>query len=263
MELPEPSSPVLVDLKLSYQAREIYALLYANRETPLTMQEIRDRLAHIGTQEQLGRRRRELNRYFEIEQTRSGTDTAYLLVGRKERALDIDKGISERDRATVLRYGRCAMCGKTPLEDHVKLQVDHKVPKDWGGTDDLENLQPLCEECNRGKKNLFQSYDEYAEQIRAAINFDEPQKRIGEFLKAVHPDEVRSDVLELIANAQSYQEDWQKRLRELRVLGWVIETRREKVDRRVRVYYRLEAAQPWPDGPIRSAIRRREQERGY
>ena len=129
MVLPSPDSPELIDLKVSYQAREIYRLLYANRDRPLTMREIRDELEHIGTQEQLDRRRRELNRFFEIERVKSGRDTAYRLIGRKEGALRIGSGISERDRAAVLRHGRCAMCGKTPLEDHIKLQVDHRVPQ--------------------------------------------------------------------------------------------------------------------------------------
>lgn len=253
---------MVTELRASYQAKEIYRLLHENRARPLSMREIRDKLAHIGTQEQLDRRRRELNRYFVIEKIGSGAGTAYRLVGMKPRSPDADLGISERDRAAVLRYGICAMCGRTPLGDGIKLQVDHKIPKDWGGTDDLENLQPLCEECNRGKKNLFSSYGQYAADFRQAMAHESPHKRIGEFLKAVAPDEVRSDVLELVANAQAYQEDWQKRLRELRVLGWKIATRRQKEGRRMRVYYRLVEAQPWPDD-LRAELRRIEQLRGY
>jgi hypothetical protein len=263
MDLPDPTSQTLIGLKLGAQARAVYALLYANRSNPLTMRDIRDLLADIGTYEQLDRRRRELNPYFEIEKVRVGRDTAYRLLAMKEPSAHPARGISERDRAAVLRHGRCAFCGKTPLEDRVKLQVDHRVPQDWGGSDALENLQPLCEECNRGKKNLFASYDEYAPEIRVAIGFEEPQKRIGELLKAMHPDEVRSDLLELVANPHGDQEDWQKRMRELRVLGWKIATRREKSDGRVRVYYRLEHSEPWPDGPLRTEIRRRERLRGY
>jgi hypothetical protein len=154
------------------------------------------------------------------------------------------------------------MCGRTPLEDGVKLQVDHKIPLEWGGANDLENLQPLCEECNRGKKNFFASYDEYAAEFARAMQLESPQQRLGEFLIAVAPDEVRSDVLELVANARSYQEDWQKRLRELRVLGWKIAARRQKEGNRLRVYYRLVAAQPWPDD-LRKELRRREKARGY
>lgn len=133
MTLPLPGSHELKSLRLSYQAREIYGLLYGNRDAPLTMREIRDALAHIGTQEQLDRRRRELNRYFEIEHVRDGIATRYLLVNAKPRPASVDLGISEKDRAYVLRTGRCALCGRTPLEDGVKLQVDHKLPQAWGG----------------------------------------------------------------------------------------------------------------------------------
>ena len=44
MGLPEPESTILLQLRLSYQAREIYTLLYAHQDVPLTMQEIRDLL---------------------------------------------------------------------------------------------------------------------------------------------------------------------------------------------------------------------------
>ena len=262
MSLPEPSGPRLRRLRLSYQAREVYRLLFENRDKPLTMREIRDALQEIGTQEQLDRRRRELNRYFEIEHVRRGTETSYRLVREKPEPPPEETGISERDRAAVLRHGRCAMCGRTPLVDRVKLQVDHKIPQAWGGNDEVENLQALCEQCNRGKKDFFASFDEYADPIRKAIGYVTPHERIGEFLKAVAPEDVRSDVLEIVANAQTYQEDWQKRLRELRILGWRITTRRKKEDGRVRVYYKLIQDQPWPNGSIRAEIRRRERLRG-
>ena len=73
LNLLPPDSYELTRLKLSYQAREIYRLLYDTRESPLTMREIRQRLAPIGTQEQLDRRRRELNRYFVIERVRAAS----------------------------------------------------------------------------------------------------------------------------------------------------------------------------------------------
>ena len=78
------------------------------------------------------------------------------------------------------------------------------------------------------------------------------------------PAEVRSDLLDLVAGPPGdYQEDWQKRLRELRVLGWEITTRRQREDDRARTYYQLVHAEPWPEGNIRQAIRRREHQRGY
>lgn len=265
--LPEPDSDELRRLpKLGGAAREVYRLLYENRDRPLTMLQIRDLLGGVVTdQEQLDRRRRDLNRYFVIEKTRTGRDTYYRLVGRKPVSESATAGISERDRAAVLRHGRCAMCGRTPLDDGVRLQVDHKIPQEWGGTDDLENLQPLCEECNRGKKNLFASYSEYAATIKTAINHESVHMRIGELLKALAPAPVRSDVVDMVASPPGdYQEDWQKRLRELRTLGWVIETSRRREEDRVRAYYKLVHSEPWPtERTIRQELRLRERARGY
>jgi len=262
--LPAPNSPKLRALPISYQAREIYRVLYQSRQNPPTMREIRAQLPSLGSQEQLDRRRRELNRYFVIAKTSQGTETRYRLTARKPRSPDADLRISERDRAAVLRHGRCAMCGRTPIDDGVRLQVDHKMPKDWGGTDDLENLQALCEECNRGKKNLFASYSEHSSAIRESIGYSSVHQRIGELLKAFAPSAVRSDVLDLVASPPNdYQEDWQKRLRELRVLGWEISVEKRREDGRVRTYYQLMKSEPWPVGSVRAEISRRERLRGY
>ena len=80
-------------------------------------------------------------------------------------------------RGEVLSAQRCAQCGKTPAEDHVKLEVDHKIPHSWGGTDDLENLQSLCANCNHDKQAFYSSLDPFEEQIRAAASHTEPHRR--------------------------------------------------------------------------------------
>jgi 5-methylcytosine-specific restriction endonuclease McrA len=228
------------------------------------MREIRELLPSLGSQEQLDRRRRELNRYFVIERVRDGTETRYRLAQAKPLSPEARMGMSERDRASVLRHGRCAMCGRTAADHGIVLQVDHKIPQAWGGSNELENLQPLCEECNRGKKDLFASYSEVADKIRGVITDPSVHVRIGETLKAFFPEPVRSDVLELVASPPGdYQEDWQKRLRELRVLGWEIEVTRSREDGRVRAFYRLVRAEPWPSGSVREEIRRLEKLRGY
>lgn len=258
-ELPHPDSDELQELFREDQ-RAVYRVLYETRDAPLTMQEIRERLGpELGKPEQLDRRKRELHPYFHIDRVRVGHEVRYRLAYRKARSESESVGISERVRAQVLQHGRCAMCGRTPLEHGVVLQVDHKMPQAWGGTNDIENLQPLCEECNRGKKDHFRTLDEYGEAIRAASEHEEPHKRIGELLKAFHPDEVRSDIIEMVAHQQQYQEDWHKRMRELKELDWRYEKRREKDARgRVRVYYRLTKWTRWPSGNIRAEISRRE-----
>lgn len=49
---------------------------------------------------------------------------------------------------------RCVVCGRGPADDaRVKLEVDHIVPVARGGRDDAANLQTLCRDCNRGKRD--------------------------------------------------------------------------------------------------------------
>lgn len=260
--LPKPDSDVLKSLEFSVLEREIYRLLFENRGTPLTISQIRKSLrVASGTQEHLNRRVRELYREFDIERKRTGSVTTYELKGR----LPVSRAsgrIGKDVRAYVLRNQRCDQCGRRPSEHNVVLHVDHKIPKAWGGTDEIGNLQALCSECNEGKKNYYATYDQYAPQLRKAVSYDEPHRRIGELLKAFRGEPVRSDLLERVASAKQYQEDWQKRLRELRLLGWKIKSSKRKEQGRVVAYYELEEAQPWPVGSIATEIRARERARG-
>lgn len=53
-------------------------------------------------------------------------------------------------REAVLSVARCAHCGSTE-----NLEVDHICPVSLGGGNDRENLQALCQTCNRRKLNRF------------------------------------------------------------------------------------------------------------
>ena len=47
--------------------------------------------------------------------------------------------------------GRCECCG---AHEHQRaLEVDHIIPKNHGGSDDISNLQALCFRCNAGKRD--------------------------------------------------------------------------------------------------------------
>jgi len=66
---------------------------------------------------------------------------------------------------------------------------------------------------------------------------------------------VRSDLIGTVASAKEYQEDWQRRLRDLRFLGWKIEHQnRYHEGARVRAYYRAAEWRPLPDN-IPQALR--------
>ncbi|MBL8031223.1 MAG: HNH endonuclease [Candidatus Doudnabacteria bacterium] len=257
-ELPTPDSTEFNNLVRGKSERGIYRVLYEHRGQALTMAEIRQTMGlEAGEQEHLNRRMRELYRVFIVERTRRGTETLYQLVGKRDHVLNTD-GISMKVRALILKDQRCAQCGRTPMEDHVKLHVDHKIPQEWGGTNDPDNLQPLCSDCNEGKRNFYATYDEYADKIKEAANYDEPHRRIGELLKAFKGEFVRPDLIEIVANSKQYQDDWQKRLRELRTLGWVIDVDKRKEGKRFVAYYAAKHFEPWPNGSIRSEITRLE-----
>jgi len=60
---------------------------------------------------------------------------------------------SKDDWGTIKeKYGyRCASCGRQ--EPDVKLSPDHRIPRSRNGSNDLENWQPLCEQCNNMKSH--------------------------------------------------------------------------------------------------------------
>ena len=63
--------------------------------------------------------------------------------------------------------GICPKCGRKLSLKNPKsksyLTLDHIVPKSMGGTNNLENLQPLCAACNYSKANNM-------EGVRARLN---------------------------------------------------------------------------------------------
>lgn len=48
-------------------------------------------------------------------------------------------------RGYLARYPTCRQCGQPATE------IDHIIPKRWGGTDDEANLQPLCKRHHNAK----------------------------------------------------------------------------------------------------------------
>lgn len=44
---------------------------------------------------------------------------------------------------------QCVRCGQWFTKQ--EIDVDHRIPKKLGGTDDISNLQAMCKHCNRSK----------------------------------------------------------------------------------------------------------------
>ena len=62
--------------------------------------------------------------------------------------------ISGTTRQNVLMRDNytCQICGAT-VKDGAKLEIDHIIPSSKGGTNDENNLQVLCQQCNREKRD--------------------------------------------------------------------------------------------------------------
>lgn len=229
------------------------------------MVEIRARAAEENgeSHSQTDRRVRELRDWFTVSAVRDGRKFVYRLDVKANGARGGRSPISAKVRGEVLSTKRCTQCGKTPADDHVRLEIDHKIPHSWGGGDDIDNLQPLCTRCNHDKQAFYTSLDPFEEQIRSAASHLEPHRRIGELLKAFHAAdaEVPSQIVSVVASMHQYQDDWQRRLRELRALDWEYLTVKRKVDGRVRTFYRLTKFTDWPEGNIAAEIKRRDNSR--
>lgn len=271
--LPKPGSGELRQLIGDEESRVIYELLYARHDEPPTMVEIREHVAALcgSAHAQTDRRVRGLRDVYllDVQTARvAGTrDPVYRLVGFRKTDGEGRRTINARERAEVLiRYGaRCAMCGKTPRGDQVKLVIDHIVPLDWLDTDDPnnpENLQPLCEECNSGKKAHYSSFNQYADAIKQAMSHADAHTRIGELLKSLQGQPVPSELVAIVAK-ETNAGDYLKRLRELRypVIGWVITSGKRKEGHRTRSYYTLVSWKPYPPEGAKAAVARYERAR--
>ena len=262
--LPEPESEQLAALLGDGTARLVYGLLYRRRSNPPTAAEIGFFLnAAASASMSTDRVIRSLRTHFDIaEIDRNGGERYELHGWAPHHSATGIPVLSLPRRAQALAPGLCAQCGRKPMKDGVRLEVDLKVPPEWGGTTDPENLQPLCEECLEGKRQYLGTYVSYSEQIRNAASFDEPQRRIGELLLALQDEWVPSELIGIVASAKEFQTDYERRTRELRDLGWEYKVRKAYGEgARVRVYYKLVRSAPWPEN-IHAAITAAKRRRG-
>jgi hypothetical protein len=68
--------------------------------------------------------------------------------------------ISDDKRYDIMKRDgfKCCICG-AKATDGVRLEVDHIMPVSKGGKSTDDNLQTLCERCNKGKRDKYQQYN--------------------------------------------------------------------------------------------------------
>ncbi|MDP2920581.1 MAG: HNH endonuclease signature motif containing protein [Dehalococcoidia bacterium] len=130
----------------------------------------------------------------------------------KEAARGYRTTINQRIRYQVLERDHfvCQACGRGP-GDGVKLHVDHIVPVDWGGTNDVANLQTLCENCNEGKKAITDSAP--SKDLQEIMAKPTVEERIEALFDKMPNQDVPSSLIQLVSKGAL---DWQRALRRIR-----------------------------------------------
>lgn len=145
-----------------------------------------------------------------------GERGGYRLTSPKKGPGRAREAIDAKTRAMVLYRDRsaCRMCGRTP-KDGVKLHVNHKLPVDWGGSNEFDNLETLCDECNQGKKAFFSTLD--ADTMRRTQSLESARERLLEFVKSCKGKEVEPYIFSVVSRIR----DWMRELRKLRQDGLI------------------------------------------
>lgn len=221
---------------------------------PVTIEQLRKQLnLDEGKQKELSRRIRDLRAEgYQIPAWDPKTKTYKLLSTDPILKDKSDTSpIPGRLRAEILLScaHRCGMCGKNIQDDQIKLDVDHRVPRTWGGATERENLWALCKVCNIQKKDFYATLD--PEIMSKCMKYSLTVQRLGELLVAFNGEVVPRFLLEVVG--QDYE--WPRRLRELRDIGWEVERVIDTSQKgRHQHTYRLIKSAPWPKD-IRAAIK--------
>lgn len=96
-------------------------------------------------------------RRAKYEKTEKGREAGYNGVARRRaRKLAAGGSYTRREfRELCAKYdNRCLCCGKQFNE----LEADHVTPLSKGGSNGIENIQPLCQPCNRKKSDKMIDY---------------------------------------------------------------------------------------------------------
>lgn len=90
-----------------------------------------------------------------------------------------------RNTPSYLGKYKCCRCGG--WFNKSDIDIDHRIPKKHGGTDDLSNLQAMCKHCNRSKGDNVCLGDYVSTGIRSAVNGN-----LGDLTKSIVTQELRN-----------------------------------------------------------------------
>lgn len=82
-------------------------------------------------------------------------------------------------------------------DDGALLTKDHIIPKSRGGADTVENMQPMCEECNVAKGNEYDGDDAAEKEYIYATAKDGRHMKFSDIKKAARYTAVRSGLRNL------------------------------------------------------------------
>jgi len=138
----------------------------------------------------------------------------YVMLTSLEKGLarGVRKAISEKVRYQVFSRDafRCRACGRG-ADNGVKLTVDHVIPVDWGGTNDMSNLLTLCEQCNRGKKAWVDTVP--SQTMKEIMDKSTVGQRIEALFDKFPNQDIPSTMIQLVSKGAL---DWQRALRRIR-----------------------------------------------
>lgn len=141
----------------------------------------------------------------------SSKDGTYTLRSSKKTEGNERGYIDRKTRYSILQRdgSTCQRCGRTPA-DGVKLNVDHKIPVDFGGETVDNNLWVLCRECNEGKKHWFRNGD--PEEMKKIFRMKSTKERLDAYFD-LHPNElIEISKLQVVGGTR----EWTRTLRYVR-----------------------------------------------
>ena len=120
---------------------------------------------------------------------------------------------------------RCRECGAS--KDETSLEIDHIVPVARGGTNDIDNLQTLCRECNRMKHT-----DEWVggetDLKSLKIRYDKLKKEITQIEQKLNTSLSEDEIIDFKFSILKYKEELVYLEDEIKKLGNE-EKRRKKI----------------------------------